>query len=238
MDEITGEKADSEKIKQNSYLIPAAILIAGALIAGSVFYSNRNPGDQTANPIGTSKVEVSADDDPFLGPENAKVVIIEFSDYQCPFCRSFWRGALNQIKSEYIDSGKSVKFVYRDFPLTSLHPMAVKYAEAAECAQDQGRYFEMHDKIFQEQDKSGQGTISAYGVDDVKRWALEIGLNGSEFNQCLDSGRYTDEVRQDFEDGSKAGADGTPTVFINGRIVVGSQQFEVFKQIIDSELEK
>ena len=220
--------------------IPAAILIAGVLIAGAVFYSNRSLVRETANIGGQTgtAVEVSADDDPFLGPGKAKVTIIEFSDYQCPFCRSFWRDTLSQIKNEYIDSGKSVKFVYRDFPLSSIHPLAQKYAEAAECAEDQGKYWEMHDKIFQEQDKLGQGTIGAYGIDDVKRWAVEIGLIGSEFSQCLDSGKYTDEVRKDFEDGSRAGANGTPTVFINGRIVVGSQPFENFKAIIDEELQK
>lgn len=224
------------------YFIPGAILIAGVLIAGAVFYSNRSPGEQTANPLGGGQVggriEVSADDDPFLGPKNAKVTIIEFSDFQCPFCRSFWRSTFDQIKSEYIDSGKSVKFVYRDFPLAQLHPLAQKYAEAAGCAGDQGKFWEMHDKIFGEQEKLGQGTISAYGIGDIKRWGSELSLNASEFNQCLDSNKYSAEVGKDYEDGSRAGANGTPTIFINGRIVVGAQPFENFKAIIDEELNK
>ena len=141
------------------------------------------------------------------------------------------------IKSEYIDAGKSVKFVYRDFPL-SFHSMAQKYAEASECAEDQGKFWEMHDKIFEEQEKLGQGTISAYDVGDVKRWAGELGLNSSEFNRCLDSGKYTAEVKKDFEDGSRAGANGTPTIFINGRVLVGAQPFENFKAVIDRELGK
>ncbi len=238
MDEMTQEKLNSETGKQNPYMIPGAILIAGALVAGAVFYSN-NPSLKTANPIGEPgvKVEVSADDDPFLGSANAKVVIIEFSDYQCPFCRSFWRNTLDQIKKEYIDSGKSVKFVYRDFPLSSIHSMAQKYAEAAECAGEQNKYWEMHDKIFQEQDKLGQGTISAYAINDVKRWAGELGLAGG-FNQCLDSGKYADEVKKDFNDGVAAGVGGTPTFFINGIATVGAQPFESLKAIIDQELEK
>lgn len=234
------KKEETKKIPTN-YLIPGAILIAGALIAGVVFYSNRNPGLGTANPGlggGNPKAETSVDDDPFLGPKNAKVTIIEFSDFQCPFCRSFWRDTFNQIKEKYIDSGKSVKFVYRDFPLSSIHPMAQKYAEAAECAQDQGKFWEMHDKIFQEQDKLGQGTISAFTIADVKKWARELGLNGSEFNQCLDSGKYAEEVKKDFDDGVASGVNGTPTFFINGKISVGAQPFETLKSIIDQELQK
>ncbi|MBI4117182.1 MAG: DsbA family protein [Parcubacteria group bacterium] len=240
--ETAGKTTNSEEKKSGSYLIPGAILIAGVLVAGAVFYSNRSPSSQTASPIGpdslSGKVEVSADDDPFLGPAKAKVTIIEFSDFQCPFCRSFWRETLGKIKSEYIDSGKSVRFVYRDFPLSSIHPMAQKYAEAAECAEDQNKYWEMHDKIFEEQEKLGQGTIGSYGISDIRRWAQELGLNALEFNQCLDSGKYAAEVKKDFEDGSRAGANGTPTIFINGRIVVGAQPFENFKAIIEEELQK
>lgn len=242
MDETTPEKINLETEKPNPYFIPGAIIIAGALIAGAVFYSNWNPGLGTANPgaggQGDTKTEASADDDPFLGPKNAKVTIIEFSDYQCPFCRSFWRNTLEQIKTEYINSGKSVKFVYRDFPLSQIHPLAQKYAEAAECAGDQGKYWEMHDKIFQEQDKLGQGTIGTYTVDDIKKWARELGLNGSEFNQCLDSGKHAEEVKKDFDDGVAAGVNGTPTFFINGQVLVGAQPFESFKTIIDQELGK
>ncbi len=226
------------KSEKSLYLIPGSILLAGILIAGAVFYTKKDSLPQTPNPTGGQKVEVSSDDDAFLGPEDAKVTIIEFSDYQCPFCRSFWRDTLNRIKNEYINSGQSVKFVYRDFPLTNIHPMAVKYAEAAECAEDQNKYWQMHDKIFEKQDEVGQGTISNFGIEDVKIWAEEIGLNGSEFNQCLDSGKYSEEVRKDFDDGSRAGVNGTPTFFINGISVVGSQPFEAFKQIIDGELQK
>ncbi|OHB17863.1 MAG: hypothetical protein A2913_01130 [Parcubacteria group bacterium RIFCSPLOWO2_01_FULL_40_65] len=226
--------------KETALSIPIAIIIAGALIAGAVFYSNSSSSLKTANPSDnqpTAKVEVSADDDPFLGFENAKVVIIEFSDFQCPFCRSFWRDTLSQIKEKYIASGKSVKFVYRDFPL-SFHPMAQKYAEAAECAEEQGKYWEMHDKIFEEQEKLGQGTISAFDIDDVKKWAGELGLNAPNFNQCLDSGKYAAEVKKDFDDGSKAGVSGTPTFFVNGEVLVGAQPIQTFIQAIDSGLKK
>lgn len=113
------------------------------------------------------------DDDAHLGDENAPVVMIEFSDFQCPFCRSFWRDTLPLIKSEYIDTGK-VRFVYRDFPL-GFHQGAMPAAQAAECAREQDKFWEMHDKIFIEQEKQGTGTIQ-FGADDLKRWASEIGL--------------------------------------------------------------
>lgn len=229
---------NSEKAEGWKLTTPMAILIAGALIAGAVLYSNRSVSDQTANPIGggsDTKVEVSADDDPFLGPENAKVTIIEFSDFQCPFCRSFWRETLEKIKSEYIDSGKSVRIVYRDFPL-SIHPLAQKYAEAAECAEDQDKFWEMHDKIFEKQDELGQGTINSYEVKDIKLWVQELSLNISEFNQCLDSGKYAEEVKKDFDDGQAAGVGGTPTFFINGIPLVGAQPFSNIKALIDQKL--
>ncbi|MDP3696839.1 MAG: DsbA family protein [Candidatus Taylorbacteria bacterium] len=224
--------------------LAVSILTAGVMISGSLLYTNGvgaklgariNPGQQVQQPGDGTKVNVSADDDPVLGNKNAKVTIIEFSDFQCPFCRTFWRDTLGQIKKEYIDTGK-VKFIYRDYPL-SFHPMAHASAEAAECADDQGKYWEMHDKIFGEQEKLGQGTVT-YVVSDLKKWAAAIGLDPAKFNQCLDSGKYKAEVDKDFADGSAAGVSGTPSLFINGRLLVGAQPYASFKAIIDEELNK
>ena len=126
-----------------------SILVAGVMISGSFLYANSASikNDTAQIPTGNKEVvaEVSMDDDAVLGNKNAKVTIIEFSDFQCPFCRVFWRNTLSQIKKEYIDTGK-VKFVYRDFPL-SFHSMAEPSARAAQCARDQNKYWEMHDKI-------------------------------------------------------------------------------------------
>lgn len=237
METETAEKNNGPKLT-----LPISILLAALIISGTILYSNGLLGgssDKQAviGDAGGGTIEVSADDDPFIGPEDAKVEIIEFSDFQCPFCRSFWSNTLSQIKSQYIDAGKSVKFVYRDFPL-SFHPMAQKYAEAAECGEDQGKFWEMHDKIFQEQEKLGTGTITTFTIDDVKRWAGQLGLNQSQFNQCLDSGKYSSEVQADFNDGSKAQVSGTPTFFINGQRLVGAQPFESFKAIIDEKLQR
>lgn len=220
-----------------------SILTAGVMVSGSLLYTNSvgvnlgaqiNDGQQVVQQPGNgAKVDVSVDDDPVLGNKNAKVTIIEFSDYQCPFCRAFWKDALAQIKKDYIDTGKA-RFIYRDYPL-SFHPMAMPSAQAAECADDQGKYWEMHDKIFGEEEKLGQGTVT-YAVDDLKKWAVAIGLNSAQFNQCFDSGKYKAEVEKDMADGTAAGVSGTPSTFINGRLVVGAQPYSSFKAIIDEEL--
>lgn len=229
---------------KNSLSIPISIVIAGVLIAGAVFYSNSN-SSQGSNPTervaaGTEQVvatvAATVDDDAVLGNPNAPVTLIEFSDFQCPFCRKFYKETLPQIKKDYIATGK-VKLVYRDFPLVQIHPGATPAAEGAECAKDQGKFWEMHDAIFDEQEKQGLGTVQ-FTADDVKKWAGNIGLDTTKFNQCLDSGKYKQEVEKDLADGSTAGVTGTPAVFVNGRLVVGAQPFSAFKVVIDEELKK
>src|SRR3989344_2166060 len=208
-----------ENFDKTKLILPGAILIAALLISGSVVFYSLNTGGlganikQAGNQAVGEKVDVSVDDDAFMGNEKAKVTVIEFSDFQCPFCRVFWSNALPQIKKEYIDTGK-VKFVYRDYPL-SFHPAAQVSAEASECADEQGKYWEMHDKIFGEQAKQGTGTVT-YGAAELKNWASQIGLNSVNFNQCLDSGKYKTEVEKDLADGSAYGVSGTPAFFING----------------------
>jgi len=184
-------------------------------------------GQQPSQPSQSSRIEVSADD-AVLGNKNAPITIIEFSDFECPFCGRFFNQTLPSIKEKYIDTGK-VKLVYRDFPL-SFHPNAQKAAEAAECAGEQNKFWEMHDILF-EKGVSG-------GINSFKQYAKDLGLDTTKFNSCLDSGRYTNEVQKDFQDGQSYGVSGTPTFFINGIEVVGAQPFGVFQQIIDAELKE
>jgi protein-disulfide isomerase len=120
---------------------------------------------------------------------------------------------LPSIDENYIKTGK-IKFVYRDFPLTAIHDMAQKYAEAAECADEEGKFWQMHDKIFEEQEKLGSGTIPYPGRETVVTWASQIGLNASKFKECLESGKYKEEVEKDIQDGVAAGVQGTPATFI------------------------
>lgn len=184
-----------------------------------------------------SKVEVSTGHLPPLGKNNAKITIIEFSDMQCPFCRRFWKDTLPQLKKDYIDKGL-VKFYYRHLPLPpEVHPSATPLAEASECANDQNKFWEYHDKIFAEQDKQGEGTIPLTN-EQIKEWAADIGLNTAQFNECFDSGKYSQKVKDDLADAQKAGAYSTPTFYINGTPLVGALPFEAFKTIIDRELKK
>lgn len=228
--------------------VPQAIFAGLVVIAVSIYISFGVPNNKAAvqgsiTPADNSSatpqqpavpVAVSVDDDPVLGDANAPVTLIEFSDFQCPFCRKFWRDTLPDIKKNYIDTGKA-KLIYRDFPLPSIHPMAEASAEAGECAQEQGRFWDMHDKIFAEQDEIGDNTVS-YTSDDLKKWAGEIGLATQAFDTCLDSGRYKDEVQKDLADGIAAGVQGTPSTFVNGQILPGAQPFATFQQAIDEAL--
>jgi len=192
---------------------------------------SRGTGGQ--KPQEPERVEVSADDDPALGQADAPVVIVEFSDFQCPYCARFARQTFPQIKREYIDTGK-VKLVFRDFPL-SFHKNAALAAEAAQCAYEQDAFWEMHDRIF-----AGQSEWA--GSSEAKQifiqYAEELGLDRGRFRECLDSGRYQEEVRQDFKDGASYGVTGTPTFFINGRKLVGAQPFSTFQRLIEAEAER
>jgi protein-disulfide isomerase len=167
-------------------------------------------------------VETSADD-PTRGNPAAPVTIVEFSDYQCPFCARV-NPTLDRIRQTY---GDRVKIVFKDFPLAN-HAEAPKASEAARCAGDQNKYWEMHDAMFANQ--------RALAVPALKQTARAIGLNGTAFDQCLDSGKYTAAVQAGLAQGEKMGVNSTPTLYVNGRAIIGAMPFENFKSIIDEEL--
>jgi protein-disulfide isomerase len=182
----------------------------------------------TAGPTPTvGPVDVSADDDPSQGPADAKVTVIEFSDFQCPYCARFQADTLPQIMQNY---GDKIRFVYRDFPLTSLHQYALKAAEASQCANEQGAYWKYHDMLFQNQ--------SALDDASLKNYAATLQLDTATFNQCLDSDKYMSEVQKDYQDGLAAGVQGTPAFFVNGNLIEGAQPYAVFKAAIDQALAK
>jgi protein-disulfide isomerase len=244
-----GYESDTVTIKRDYIYIGIIVILIAALLF--VYMGQQKPNQNqgtTGQDLGQNNqlpiIDSVIDNDPRIGSNNAPVVIIEFSDFQCQYCRAFYTQTFQALKTNYIDKGK-VQLVYRDFPLSSLHPAAQKSAEAAECAHEQGKFLEMHNKIFDEQNKISGGALVGvnYGVEDLKKWAAEIGLDTARFNQCLDSGKYADEVQKDFQDGVNLGVQGTPTFYIakrgqRGTLIVGARPYEVFQQEIDRLLSK
>ncbi len=184
--------------------------------------------DSSANSVESQKIDTS--NDPVLGDENAEVSIIEFSDFQCPFCARVYRGALTELKnSEYFKKGE-VNLVFKNFPLNSIHPYAQKAAEAAECSHEQGKFWQYHDLLFANQ--------HALDINSLKSYASRAGLNMQEFNSCLDSGRMAQEVSKDMQAGIDAGARGTPYFVIinnkngNSRTLSGALPWSSFEAAI------
>jgi protein-disulfide isomerase len=164
-----------------------------------------------------------ADKSPRKGSATAPVQIVEFSDFQCPFC-SRVVPTMAQIQQAY---GDKVSIVFRDFPLP-MHQQATPAAEAAKCANAQGKFWEYHDKLFE--------NTRALANDNLKQYAKDLGLDAAAFDKCFDSGQFKDAVQKDYQEGQKFGVRGTPAFFVNGRFVSGAQPFDAFKLIIDEEL--
>jgi protein-disulfide isomerase len=172
------------------------------------------------------RVQVASDDDSARGgPASAPVTIVEFSDYQCPFC-SKAEVIVDEVMKKY---GDKVRLVYRDYPL-SFHPNAETAAIGSECADEQGKFWEMHKAMFGDQSK--------LAAADLVATAGSLGMDKDKFKACLDAGKYRDEVQKDFQDGQKAGVTGTPTFFINGIMIVGARGSDQFAEIIDRELSR
>lgn len=165
------------------------------------------------------------------GEKDAPITIVEFSEYQCPFCKRYVDTAYNLIFEEY---GDQVRYIFHDYPL-SFHNHSQILSEAARCGGDQGKYWEMHDILFE---KNSEFIDKADIDQDLSSFAKEIGLNTAKFNTCLKEGTFTQAVKDDFNLGSSLGVSGTPTFFVNGTKLVGAQPFEAFKALIDQELQK
>jgi protein-disulfide isomerase len=171
------------------------------------------------------RLPVSAGDDPSRGPKDAPVTIVEFSDFQCPFCARA-TPVLKQLEERY--AGK-LRRVFRDLPLTNIHKEAAGAAEAGSCANEQGKFWELHDALFAEQ--------ASLLPAEIKRAAAKLGLDAEAFAACLDSGKHRAEWQQDVSDATSYGLTGTPAFFVNGRLLSGAQSFEAFARLIDEELE-
>ena len=190
-----------------------------------------------AAPAAPTVSRVKVGNGPSLGKPDAPVTLVEFSDYQCPFCGRFFSQTFAALKTQYIDTGK-VRYVFRDFPLDQIHPQARKAAEAAHCAGEQSKYWEMHDALFNNQ--------RALKLDDLKGYARQLGLDISAFGGCLDGGKHATTVSQHHAAGSEFGVTGTPAFFVgksssDGTIeatsIRGAQPITAFRQAIDRLLE-
>ena len=219
--QITGEEAQvREKIRgylQNQALQTRREAFIQSLRSQAKIVVNLKPP-----PI--LRVDVSTEGAPFKGLANAPLTIVEFSDFHCPFCRRVLP-TLAQLESRY---GEKIKLVFRDFPIENLHPGATKAHEAARCANEQGKFWAYHDKLFAGPSKSSP--------EIFKGLARELGLEIARFETCYDSGKYQAAVKADIEEGQRVGVTGTPAFFINGRLVSGAQPLDAFTRVIDDEL--
>jgi protein-disulfide isomerase len=171
------------------------------------------------------RYDVPTGDNPTLGPADAAITIIEFSDYQCPYCRKWEQEAWPKIQAAY--PGK-IRLVYRDFPLYSIHPESESAAIAADCAGDQQKYWEFHDLLFSDQ--------LPFGQDSYIKYAAQVKLDIDQFTQCITTQQFKANVSDNYTYASNLGVNSTPTFFVNGIPMVGAQPYEAFKDLIDKEL--
>lgn len=205
--------------------LAALLIFSAGLGTGWLIWGQTTPQAAPTAPAQSTRFSVESDDDPSLGPADAPITLIEFSDFQCPYCQRWHEQVFSQLMKDY--EGK-IRFIYRDFPLKSIHPQAAPAAEAANCAQAQGAYWQFHDALF-----SNKYNLSA---DSYLKYAAELGLDSAAFQQCLDTRQFAAEVENDFRYAEQLGLTSTPSFFINGIPLVGAQPLEVFKQVIDQEL--
>lgn len=241
--------------QKEKFGLPASIIIGAVIISASIFYNTKlileSDGSKTVQAPAAAQGQAQAQapapsptvpegpvtiaerkDAAVLGKSNAPVTFVEFTDFQCPFCQRFFTETYSQIKSKYVDTGK-VKIIFRHYPL-SFHVNAEIAGVAAECANRQGKFVEYHDVLF----KKGQADGTGLDVESLKKYALEVGLNSSKFNSCLDNKETLAIVQKDQADGNAAGVSGTPTMFVNGVKIVGAQPFSSFEQAIEQALKK
>jgi len=183
-------------------------------------------GEATISHMEPARIAVATEGRPSMGAPDAPVTIVEFSDFECPYCATLV-STLKAIEKNYKDQ---VRIVYLQFPLSQIHPDAEKAAEASLCANEQNQFWQMHDALFAEQ--------ARLGVDELRRKAAKLSLDMAAFNTCLDGNKYASAVRADIAEGVKAGVKGTPAFFVNGRYYSGSQPYDEIQRVIEEELQR
>lgn len=179
-----------------------------------------------------AKVDVSVGHLPTLGDKNAKVKVVEFADFQCPFCERWFKDVEASLIKDYVNTGK-VQFAFRQYAF--LGQESTWAAQASECANEQGKFWDYHNYLY---DHQGGENSGAFTKDKLIGFAQTLGLNTDQFSSCVNSDKYAKNVSDDLSAGQKVGVNGTPATFVNGQLVVGAQPFSAFKTVIDQELAK
>ena len=226
---------------ENKLLVPSAIIVAGLIVAGAIVYI-KSPSAPTGGspavpniqqvPASTADILKIHNGDFILGNPSAKVVFVEYADFQCPFCGKFFQTAERQIINQYVKTGKAV-FVYRDFSF--LGEESTRAAEAARCAGEEGKFWEYHDYLFLHQNGENQGT---FADANLKKFAGTLKLDQAKFNACFDSGKYKKAIDDSVADGRSIGVNGTPASFINGQSISGAVPFATFQAALENALKK
>jgi protein-disulfide isomerase len=224
-----GRRAPSQRKRRNSDLktyglIVGAIVLAVVAIVILVLLDQGGSRSQAQAEASASAKSVGAQDAP--------VVVVEYADFQCPYCRQFAEGAERQLRADYVDK-RQVRFVFRH--LAFIGDESLWAAEASECAGEQNRFWEYHDKLFAEQRGENTGTFSR---NNLKRFAADLGLDTAQFNQCLDSNKYWNLVQQEGNDAKRLGISSTPSVSVNGRLIKDGSSYQVLQAAIDAALNK
>jgi protein-disulfide isomerase len=219
------DQNSSLRLKSYGLIMGVIALAVIAVAAFAILSPNSNPSAQSQPALST---EISLDKS--IGPEDAPVVVVEYADFQCPYCQQFAAGTGRQIKQNYVDSGQ-IRFVFRH--LAFIGPESLWAAEAAECANEQGRFWDYHDKLFEEQ--AGEN-VGAFSRENLKRFAAELGLDSQQFTQCLDSDKYRTKVQQEVAEAGRLGVHSTPSLFVNGQLIKNGSNYQVLQAAIEAAL--
>lgn len=207
----------------STYALIAGV-VAVALVAVAVIVIM----DQGADPSQAASEAIALEKS--YGADDAPVVVVEYADFQCPYCQQFAVGAEQRLKADYADQGL-VRFVFRH--LAFIGAESTWAAEASECANEQGRFWNYHDKLFEEQAGENQG---AFARDNLKRFAAELGLDREQFNECLDSGRYESQVRDEFREAQRRRINSTPSILVDGQLIQNGSNYQVLQAAVDAAL--
>jgi protein-disulfide isomerase len=209
------------QIRTIGLIVGAIILAVAAVVVLAALDRGRDSSTDAGEPVSLDKS---------MGAEDAPVVVVEYGDFQCPYCKQFAAGAGQQVREEYVPGGQ-VRFVYRH--LAFLGEESTWAAEASECADEQGFFWEYHDRLYEEQGAENSGV---FDQENLKRFGAELGLDASQFDQCLESRKYRDRVQDDVNDARRRQIDSTPSLLVNGQLIRGGASYQILRSAIESAL--